>query len=213
MTTPRTLVVTAHPDPASLTHRAAAELLDLLPPGSTEVAHLAQEGFDPRFTLSDHLTYRGLAPTSAAVQAEQRRVDAADHVVLVFPVHWWSFPALLKGWVDRVLIAGWAFDPGTDGRIAPRLQDRTLHLLPLAGATADSWGRRGYDRAFATQVEVGIAGFCGMRTGVTAFVHDSEADPGTTARAIREAAAQIAAGIDAGARRSADSVTPASCCA
>jgi NAD(P)H dehydrogenase (quinone) len=195
MPAPRTLVVTAHPDPASLTHRAAAELVAQLTPGATEVAHLAQEGFDPRFTLSDHLTYRGQAPTSAAVRAEQQRVDAVDHVVLVFPVHWWSFPVLLKGWIDRVLIAGWAFDPGIDGRYAPRLQHHTLHLLPIAGATADTWTRRGYDRAFATQVEVGIAGFCGMRTGVTAFVHDSETDPDATTRAIRDAAAHIADGV------------------
>jgi NAD(P)H dehydrogenase (quinone) len=135
---------------------------------------------------------------SAEVLAEQRRVDAADHVVLVFPVHWWSFPALLKGWVDRVLITGWAFDTA-GGRVVPRLQDRTLHLLPVAGATAEAWAKRGYDRAFATQVEVGIAGFCGMPMGVTAYVHDSDdGDPDELATAVRDAASAIASAIQGG---------------
>ena len=195
MPSPRTLVVTAHPDPTSRTHRAAAELVALLDPAGTTVAHLAQEGFDPSFGLADHLTYRGLQPVPAEVRAEQRRVDAANHVVLVFPVHWWSFPALLKGWFDRVFVAGWAFEQDADAEPAPRLQRHTLHLLPVAGATAATWSRRGYDRAFATQVEVGIAGFCGMRTGVTAFVHDSEGDPATAEQAIRDAAARIASAV------------------
>ncbi|GHE11679.1 NAD(P)H-dependent oxidoreductase [Klenkia taihuensis] len=195
MAVPRTLVVTAHPDPDSLTHRAAAELVARLGPG-TATAHLAQEGFDPAFGLADHLTYRGLEPAPAEVRAEQRRIDAADHVVLVFPVHWWSFPALLKGWVDRVLITGWAFDAAADGRVVGCLQDRTLHLLPIAGATAGAWAGRGYDRAFATQVEVGIAGFCGMPMGVTAFVHDSDGgDPDLLAAAVQDAAAAIASAI------------------
>lgn len=198
MPAPRTLVVTAHPDPASRTHQAAAELVALLDPTATTVAHLAQEGFDPAFTLADHLTYRGRQPVSADVRAEQRRVGTADHMVLVFPVHWWSFPALLKGWVDRVFVAGWAFEVGADGEPAPLLQRHTLHLLPVAGAGPATWSRRGYDRALATQVEVGIAGFCGMRTGETAFVHDSEGDPAATARAIRAAAARIADAVKSG---------------
>lgn len=196
----RTLVVTAHPDPGSLTHRAAAELVARLGPGTT-TAHLAQEGFDPAFGLADHLAYRGLQPVPAEVRAEQRRVDAAEHVVLVFPVHWWSFPALLKGWVDRVFITGWAFDTAAGGRVVPRLQDRTLHLLPVAGATAEAWAERGYDRAFATQVEVGIAGFCGMPVGVTAYVHDSDdGDPDVLAAAVRDAATTIASAVHSGAR-------------
>lgn len=197
-TAPRALVVTAHPDPGSLTHRAARTLVDLLDPTVTGVAHLAQEGFDPRFTAADRRTYLGRAEPVDAVRAEQRRLDAVDHVVLVFPVHWWSFPALLKGWVDRVFIADWAFGVDPTGTIDPRLGHLTMHLLPVAGASAGSWARRGYEQALRTQVEVGLVDYCGMRRGVTAFVHDSEQeDAAATGARVRSAAREIAGSINA----------------
>lgn len=197
-TPPRTLVVTAHPDPDSLTHRAAACLQDLLGPGASSSAHLAQEGFDPRFTLADRRTYVGAAAVDPAVRAEQERLDAVTDVVLVFPVYWWSFPALLKGWVDRVFLAGWAFTYGEAGTIVPRLQRLRVHLLPVAGASAESFDRHGYRQSLHTQVERGILDFCGAARGATAFVHDSEDGEGTAA-AVGAAAATIAAAITAGA--------------
>lgn len=39
------------------------------------------------------------------VEEEQRKLLAADLVILVFPLWWFSMPAIMKGWVDRV----WAF--------------------------------------------------------------------------------------------------------
>lgn len=192
----RTLVVTAHPDTGSLTHHAARRLAELLGPDHVTVAHLAQEGFDPRSTLADRRAYLGEAPPGPDVLAEQRRVDGADHLVLVFPVHWWSLPALLKGWVDRVLVAGWAFDLDEDGSVVPRLQRLTVHLLPLSGTSAASFARHGYTESFRTQVEQGVVGYCGARAGVTAFVHDSESgDRQAVAAAVERAAGAVAAGI------------------
>lgn len=39
------------------------------------------------------------------VEEEQRKILAADAVILIFPLWWYSMPAIMKGWVDRV----WAF--------------------------------------------------------------------------------------------------------
>jgi NAD(P)H dehydrogenase (quinone) len=102
-----TLIVTAHPDPESLTHVAANRLRELIGEGDAVVADLAAEGFDPRFTAGDRADYVSRAQSDPVVAAEQRRVDGVDHLVLVFPVYWWSMPALLKGWIDRVFIGGW----------------------------------------------------------------------------------------------------------
>ncbi|MCA0239237.1 MAG: NAD(P)H-dependent oxidoreductase [Proteobacteria bacterium] len=48
----------------------------------------------------------------ADVKAEQRKVAAADFVLLQFPVWWFSMPAILKGWVDRVFSRGFAYSAG-----------------------------------------------------------------------------------------------------
>jgi NAD(P)H dehydrogenase (quinone) len=191
-----TLVVTAHPDPDSLTHHAADRLAQLVGVEDVALAHLAQEGFDPRSTAQDRQAYLGRGRPADDVLAEQRRLDAAQHLVLVFPVQWWSVPALLKGWVDRVFIAGWAFGYDAEGRVEPRLQDLTTHLLPLAGTSAASFARHGYRAAFRTQLEVGVVDFCGMGRGATAFVHDAESgDRAALARSVDDAAGRIVAAI------------------
>ncbi len=168
-----TLLVTAHPDGNSLTHAVACHLAERLATEVQEVAHLAQEGFDPRFTLDDRSRYRGTGEPPSSVAREQERLDRVTDVVLIFPVYWWSMPALLKGWIDRVFIAGWAFDHD-DGRIEPKLQHLTMHLVPISGSDEESFARHGYGTSFSTQIEAGIIGFCGMRAGVIAFIHDSE---------------------------------------
>jgi NAD(P)H dehydrogenase (quinone) len=193
------LLVTAHPDPASLTHDVARRLQSALGDRGVTTAHLAQEGFDPVFGMADRRSYADGAPPAADVAAEQARLDAADHVVLVFPVWWWSMPALLKGWIDRTLIAGWAFDLGEDGGIVPRLQRLTVHLVPVSGTSRASFARHGYLAAFETQVGHGILDYCGARRGATAFVHDSESGDADAVgaeadRAVAEVVAAIAAG-------------------
>ncbi|OUE09908.1 General stress protein 14 [Clavibacter michiganensis] len=190
------LIVTAHPDPDSLTHHVARRLVAAHGPERTGVAHLAQEGFDPVFAMADRSAYAGGSPAPADVLAEQARLDAVDHVVLVFPVWWWSMPALLKGWIDRTFIAGWAFGIDDEGRIEERLQRLIVHLIPVSGTSRASFARHGYLSAFETQVGHGILDYCGARRGATAFVHDSESgDRDATGAEVERAVAEVIAAI------------------
>jgi NAD(P)H dehydrogenase (quinone) len=193
----RTLIVTAHPDIASLTHQTAQRLHELLGIEFADTAHLAQEGFDPRFTLNDRQLALGQGQPDPAVTAEQERVDGVTHLVLVFPVYWWTMPALLKGWIDRVFIHGWAFDYDNDGRVVPKLGHLTMHLVPIAGASSDSFKRHGYVESFSTQVERGIIDFCGLRRGATTFIY--EAGPGNNQSVI--------VGLEAAAKTVASAIT------
>ena len=133
------LIVVAHPDPGSLSHAVAAQLargVGLSDPGhSFEIADLAAEGFDPRFTAGDLAVHRREVPPSADVLAEQARIDRADALVLVYPVFWWSMPGLLKGWIDRVFANGWAYDEGADAKLVKRLGRLPVHLVALGGAS------------------------------------------------------------------------------
>ncbi|QIS42718.1 NAD(P)H-dependent oxidoreductase [Clavibacter capsici] len=189
------LIVTAHPDPDSLTHEVARRLEAALGGSGVTTAHLAQEGFDPVFGMADRRTYAGDAPAPADVVAEQARLDAVDHVVLAFPVWWWSMPALLKGWIDRTFIGGWAFDID-DGRIDKRLQRLTVHLVPVSGFGRESFARHGYLSAFQTQIGHGILDYCGARHGALAFVHDSESgDRDAVGAEVERAVAEVVAAV------------------
>ncbi|KAK9367586.1 flavoprotein-like protein [Lipomyces kononenkoae] len=46
------------------------------------------------------------------VKAEQEKLLWADFLILQFPLWWWSMPAILKGWVDRVYAYGFAYGVG-----------------------------------------------------------------------------------------------------
>ncbi|MCC4588910.1 NAD(P)H-dependent oxidoreductase [Xanthomonas sp. NCPPB 1067] len=172
------LIVIAHPEPSSHTHAVAAQVVAGLTAhdaGHTfDVADLAQEGFDPRFTLGDVALFQQRAPAPADVAAEHARLERADALVLVYPVYWWGFPALLKGWIDRVFTLGWAFDEAPDGRIVKRLGELDVHLLAIGGADERTYARHGYFGAMKSQIDHGIFDFCGapVRTSELLTVPD-----------------------------------------
>lgn len=159
------LIVVSHPDPASLTHAVAQQIgLGVAASGQQhtfEVADLTAEGFDPRFTAADVALHLRQAPPPADVAAEQARLDRADALVLVFPVYWWSFPALLKGWIDRVFANGWAYDEEPGGQTVRKLGHLPVHLIGVGGADGGTYARHGYTGAMQTQIDHGIFGYCG----------------------------------------------------
>jgi glutathione-regulated potassium-efflux system ancillary protein KefF len=95
------------------------------------------------------------------VAAEQAHAQAADLVVLLHPVQWYSMPALLKLWLDEVLGYGWAYGPG-----GTALQGKDLWLVASTGGPEASYHPQGYNRyffdAFLPPYEQ-TATLCGMR--------------------------------------------------
>lgn len=161
------LIVVSHPDSESLTHAIAAQIASGIAASgaqhSSEIADLAAERFDPRFTQIDHAVLLKKSAPSADVAAEHARLERADALVLVYPVYWWSFPALLKGWIDRVFTQGWAYDDDASGKLVKKLQRLQVHLLAIGGADQRTYARHGYFGAMKTQIDHGIFGYCGAR--------------------------------------------------
>jgi NAD(P)H dehydrogenase (quinone) len=172
------LIVVAHPDPNSLSHGVAAQLGEgVTGPGtghSFEIADLAAEGFDPRFTATDLAVHRREVPPPADVAAEQARIDRADALVLVYPVYWWSMPGLLKGWIDRVFANGWAYDYRPETGVAKKLRRLKVHLVAIGGADLRTYARHGYFGAMKTQIDHGIFDYCGARVMTSELLLESE---------------------------------------
>lgn len=95
------------------------------------------------------------------VHAEQSRLSSAQLVVLLFPVHWYALPALLKLWIDEVFAFGWAYGPG-----GTALRGKDLWLVATTGGPEASYHPQGYNRylfdAFLPPHEQ-TAALCGMR--------------------------------------------------
>ncbi|MCD9027895.1 NAD(P)H-dependent oxidoreductase [Luteimonas sp. BDR2-5] len=170
------LVVVAHPEPSSLSQAIGARIAaGIAQSGHTaEIADLAAEGFDPRFTPADLAVHRRRGPAPADVVRERTRIDRADALVLVYPVYWWSIPALLKGWIDRVFSNGWAFDFSLGGRLEKKLRRLQVQLVAVAGADAHTYARHGYFGAMKLQIDHGIFDYCGARVIGSELLLESE---------------------------------------
>jgi len=184
------LIVVAHHDPQSLTHAVAAQVAAGLTAAghSFEIADLAAEGFNPRYAAADHLVHRIRATPPADVLAEQARIDRADALVIAFPIYWWSMPALLKGWVDRVFVNGWAIDYGPATPVVKKLRHLRVHLLALGAADESAFDRHGYAKAMRTQIDYGIFDYCGAQVVTSELLLESEDGAATahlqTAKAV-----------------------------
>jgi NAD(P)H dehydrogenase (quinone) len=158
------LWVVAHPEPRSLTGVLAAEGRAALEEQAhrVEVSDLYAMRWDPVLTRADY----GLAPderlfVSAGsrraydagtlppeIRAEQEKLRRADALVLQFPLWWFGMPAILKGWVDRVFVEGFAYGVrGADGRTR-RYGDGVLAgkralVVTSTGGPDSAFGSRG----------------------------------------------------------------------
>jgi NAD(P)H dehydrogenase (quinone) len=125
----KVLVVYAHPEPTSFTAALKNTAVEVLRDDGHEVtiSDLYAESFNPvagrhDFTTiadEDRFHYQAEQAEAAAhdgfaedLQREQQRVSTADAFVFVFPIWWGGVPAILKGWFDRVLAYGFAYQDG-----------------------------------------------------------------------------------------------------
>ncbi|MGV9271271.1 NAD(P)H-dependent oxidoreductase [Kitasatospora sp. NPDC003701] len=119
-------VYLAHPRPGSFNHALFGAVVDELRGRGCEVlAHdLCAEGFPPALTAEETGTVDAAGGTDDPVLARHRaEVATLDALVLIHP-NWWGMPpAVLTGWVQRVLVPGVAYKLGTaDGEPAGLLR-------------------------------------------------------------------------------------------
>src|SRR3990172_6629606 len=126
------LVVLAHPNQASFNHAIARTCCEALTAnGHTVVFHdLCKEGFDP---LLPHAEFTRDAVLGDDVARHCDELSKADGIVVVHPNWWGQPPAILKGWVDRVIRPGVAYElaEGDKGEGVPRglLRARTALIF------------------------------------------------------------------------------------
>lgn len=171
------LIVTAHPIETSLSHTLAQRIAGKLQEQGTqvEIADLHAEGFSPAMIRADLDLYRGDASALPDdVLREQQRVERADMLIFVFPFYWWSVPALLKGWFDRVLTVNWAYKVGEEGRIVGNLRDVPVRLVATAGSDIAGFDKHGYSAAIQSQIVEGVFGFCGLKNVTLDILYEAD---------------------------------------
>lgn len=161
------LIVFAHPRSDSLTRQAAEVFAEAARENghAVEIADLAAERFDPVLHSDDEPQWDNPNKVySEEVRREMARIERSDATVMIFPVWWWSMPAILKGWVDRVWNNGWAYGDRT-------YPHKRVLMIAIAGSSTESYKKYGYDKAMHTQLVTGILDYCGVQEGRLAVLH------------------------------------------
>jgi putative NADPH-quinone reductase/1,4-dihydroxy-2-naphthoate octaprenyltransferase len=168
----RCLFILAHPRRDSL----CGALFDALVHGAREAGVeerscvLGDMAFDPDV----HTESPEHQPLEPELARAQRDIAWAEHIVFVYPTWWGTFPARLKGFLDRTLTPGFAFRHHTDGHWDRLLKGRTAELL----TTMDTppWVYRWIYRAPGHQaLAAATLGYCGIET-VRRTVHSPVVD-------------------------------------
>jgi NAD(P)H dehydrogenase (quinone) len=107
----RALVLYCHPEPASFTAAVRDTVLKRLAAAGAEVRlrDLYGEGFDAALGAREWRDYADAAADRASVARDIADLAWCDALIFVYPTWWYGLPALLKGWLDRVLLPGVAF--------------------------------------------------------------------------------------------------------
>lgn len=108
----KVLVLYAHPWEKSFNHAILQKVKEVLAANNHEmdVLDLNQEKFDPILCREDLALYSQGKSSDPKVTVYQEKLLWAEHLVLIFPVWWTGEPAVLKGFFDKVLLKGFAFD-------------------------------------------------------------------------------------------------------
>ncbi|MBJ3775936.1 NAD(P)H-dependent oxidoreductase [Acuticoccus mangrovi] len=137
--TQRALVVFCHPNPQSFgAHLLAEVTTGLARPGrECRVHDLYAEGFDPAMSLEERLGYHTEGENERPVADYIASLRWCDTIVFVYPTWWFGLPAMLKGWLDRVMVPHATFAMPTEDRpMQPLLHNiTTIAAVTTCGAT------------------------------------------------------------------------------
>ena len=102
-------VILAHPDPGSFNHAIAATAVEYLRNNGYQVYFhdLYEEKFDPLLPAEEFMKDTPLPPE---IEDHCRELAEVDGIIVIHPNWWGQPPAILKGWIDRVIRPGVAYE-------------------------------------------------------------------------------------------------------
>jgi len=159
-------IILAHPNPASFNHAIAGAVRDTLVEAGIGVRlhDLYAEGFDPLMQTAE---FTGKGTDDPLVEAHAEEIVAADGIVIVHPNWWAQPPAILKGWLDRVLRNGKAyrFGPTGNGEFGPigLLKARAALVIHTSNTELER-DQRLYGDPLDNLWRTCVFGFCGVKT-------------------------------------------------
>ena len=158
----RHLVIAAHPNTKSFNHAVVETYTAALIERQhrVECRDLYAANFNPVLSARDLATV-GHGKASKDIREQQAAIRRADVVTLISPLWWSGFPAMLKGYLDRVFCAGFAYVI-KQGEYLPGLVGKKGVIITTSGASKEELKSGGTLRALRTIYDEGLMQFCGI---------------------------------------------------
>ena len=136
----RLLFVHAHPVPESFNRALYAAAVETARTQGHEVRliDLCAESFNPVMSTEERRSYTENGPIPGDLVTHIEALQWAEGLILVYPTWWYSQPAILKGWMDRVWRPGIAFTLHEEGqRLRPALSN--IRLIGVITSFGSPW--------------------------------------------------------------------------
>ena len=156
------LIVFTHPNPNSFNHALLEKISAGLKQSGHEVKvkNLYQEKFNPVLD-SDDLSQLHDDSIPTRIAAEQEQLLWADGLIFIYPLWWFTPPAMLKGWFDVVLSNGVAFEYSDKGAKGLLKHKKALVMI-TAGASEDWFQQNNALEISYRPITDGTLAFCGI---------------------------------------------------
>ncbi|QQK77012.1 NAD(P)H-dependent oxidoreductase [Salicibibacter cibarius] len=156
------LIVHMHPSKDSFNHAVLTTYQEALQKAGKEVVvrDLYRLGFAPLLMQAEYECSL-LNRYEDDVAKEHAYVKQAEAITFLFPVWWGGFPAIGKGYLDRVLTYGFAYELENESPI-PKMEGKPLGMIYTTGAPRDVW-EKGQKHWMEHLFKAAIADFCGFR--------------------------------------------------
>lgn len=156
----RTLIILGHPDKKSLCHRLADEYERgaLEKGGDIKRINLSEIHFNPNLKNG----YRLSQNLEEDLVEAQNLIKWANHLVFVFPVWWSSPPAILKGFIDRIFLPGFAFKYRENSSEWDRLLSGRSARLIITSAAPVFYLYLAYFHPAVNMMKKAVLEFCGV---------------------------------------------------
>lgn len=192
----RALVVYCHPNPGSFTASIRDVVTGKLAEAGAEVRvlDLYARGFDPILSPGELEGYLDSPQNVAPVADDVADLRWCDTLIFVYPTWWYGLPAMLKGWLDRVMLPDVAFlmPDAENDNIRPALQHiRRLAVFTTCGASW--WLTRFVGAPGRRTILRGVGLLCARNrksTFVAHYLMDSST-PESRARHLEKVAAKV----------------------
>jgi putative NADPH-quinone reductase/4-hydroxybenzoate polyprenyltransferase len=157
----KVLIVVGHPRKASFCGALARAYRKGAARAGVELRELWLA--DLRFDRDVHSFDPEVQPVEKDIRRARELIAWADHLVFVYPTWWGTMPGLLKGFLDRVLAPGFAFEDLPGGGWRPLLEGRSADLVTTMDTPG--WAYRWIYRAPGhNAMKRASLGFCGIAT-------------------------------------------------